>query len=383
MNTFKLYEQLKTAFPKEAAEALAHVLSEVTEEIQNTVTKQDFAELKAVVRDLAEAQKRTEERVGSLGVAVEQLAEAQKRTEQRVEELAEAQQRTEERVGSLGVAVEQLAEAQKRTEERVGSLGVAVEQLAEAQKRTEQRVEELAEAQKRTEERVGSLGVAVEQLAEAQKRTEQRVEELAEAQQRTEERVDSLGVAVEQLAEAQKRTEQRVEELAEAQKRTEERVEELAEAQQRTEHQLGKLARTQEQGFRLFGLRLEALFARSGSRAEAAFREGIREIVREAGYTVEAYQGQDPEGYINHDAGRSYELDVLVRNGAVIAVEVKSSAGSADLVRFARAVSLFEQQTGRRVTKKVLIAASIREEAHRRAPQLGVTLGIDPSALDE
>ena len=278
MNTFKLYEQLKTAFPKEAAEALAHVLSEVTEEIQNTVTKQDFAELKAVVRDLAEAQKRTEERVGSLGVAVEQLAEAQKRTEQRVEELAEAQQRTEERVGSLGVAVEQLAEAQKRTEQR---------------------------------------------------------------------------------------------------------VEELAGAQQRTEHQLGKLARTQEQGFRLFGLRLEALFARSGSRAEAAFREGIREIVREAGYTVEAYQGQDPEGYINHDAGRSYELDVLVRNGAVIAVEVKSSAGSADLVRFARAVSLFEQQTGRRVTKKVLIAASIREEAHRRAPQLGVTLGIDPSALDE
>ena len=136
----------------------------------------------------------------TLPQAIRELAEAQKRTEQRVEELAEAQKRTEQRV-------EELAEAQKRTEQRV-------EELAEAQKRTEQRVEELAEAQKRTEQRV-------EELAEAQKRTEQRVEELAEAQKRTEQRV-------EELAEAQKRTEQRVEELAEAQKRTDEKVDRLA-----------------------------------------------------------------------------------------------------------------------------------------------------------
>jgi hypothetical protein len=160
------------------------------------------------------------------------------------------------------------------------------------------------------------------------------------------------------------------------------RVDSLAQAQKRTELQLVALAKSQQEGFRLFGLRMDALFSRSGSRAEAAFREGIREIVREAGYTVEAYQGQDPEGYINHDPGRSYELDVLVRNGTVIVVEVKSSVGSTDVVVFARTVSLFEQQTKRQVSKKVLIAASIRDEARRRAPQLGVALGIDPSVLD-
>lgn len=228
MNTFKLYEQLKSAFPQESAEALAHVLSEIVEEVQNTVTKQDFTELKAVVHDLGEAQKRTELRLDSLT----------------------------------------------------------------------QRVGELAQAQKRTEER------------------------------------------------------------------------------------LDQLAQTQEREFRLFGLRLEALFSRSGSSAEAAFREGLRQIVREAGYAVEYYQGQDPEGYINHDPGRSYDLDVLVRNGLVIAVEIKSSVGSADIVRFVRAVSLFEQQTGRRVTKKVVIAASSRLEARQRASELGVALGIDTSALD-
>ena len=88
------------------------------------VTKEDFSELKEIIRNL--------------GIKTTELAEAQKRTEQKVEELAEAQKRTEQRV-------EELAEAQKKTEQRV-------EELAEAQKRTEKRLEELAEAQKRTEE---------------------------------------------------------------------------------------------------------------------------------------------------------------------------------------------------------------------------------------
>jgi seryl-tRNA synthetase len=120
MNIFKLYEQLKAAFPKESAEALAHVLSELTEEIQDTVTKQDFAELKAVVRDLAEAQSRTEQRV-------EELAEAQRRTEQRVEELAQAQKRTEERLSVLTDRVDSLAKAQKRTEQSLVALIKRVE----------------------------------------------------------------------------------------------------------------------------------------------------------------------------------------------------------------------------------------------------------------
>jgi chromosome segregation ATPase len=123
------------------------------------VTKEDFSELKSIVKELAEAQKNSEVRLTRLEKAVEELAEAQKNSEVRLTRLEKA--------------VEELAEAQKRTEQRV-------EELAQAQKRTEQRVEELAQAQKRTEQRV-------EELAQAQKRTEQRVEELAQAQKRTEE----------------------------------------------------------------------------------------------------------------------------------------------------------------------------------------------------
>jgi len=168
INTMRLYEELADAFADPQARTLTRVIGKVYEDLQNAVTKEDFRELKGVVQELAEAQKKTEQRV-------EELAEAQKRTEQRVEELAEAQKRTEQRV-------EELAEAQKRTEQRV-------EELAEAQKRTEQRVEELAEAQKRTEQRV-------EELAEAQKRTEEAISKLTRRLDDTNRQLGGLAMTV-------------------------------------------------------------------------------------------------------------------------------------------------------------------------------------------
>jgi hypothetical protein len=107
MNTFRIYEQFSSSLGEDAARALASVLGDMFEELRNTVTKDDFADLKAVVADLAAAQKRTEQRV-------EELAAAQERTEQRLEELAEAQKLTEQRLGELAVS-------QKRIEERMES----------------------------------------------------------------------------------------------------------------------------------------------------------------------------------------------------------------------------------------------------------------------
>jgi hypothetical protein len=162
-------------------------------ELRRLVLTDELLDLPRVVRQLAEAQRRTEERLA-------ELAEAQCRTEARLAELAEAQRRTEERVGRLEVALAELAEAQRRTEERVGRLEVALAELAEAQRRTEARLAELAEAQRRTEERVGRLEVALAELAEAQRRTEARLAELAEAQRRTEEQIADLNLRMGRLA---------------------------------------------------------------------------------------------------------------------------------------------------------------------------------------
>ncbi len=204
-----LYRKLERVAP-DLRDALLSLFEEVERNREESVSKREFNELKDIVRDLAEAQKRTEKHL-------EELAEAQKRTEMRLEELAEAQKLTE-------IRLEELAEAQKKTEARLDSLAVKVEELAEAQKRTEIRLEELAEAQKKTEARLDSLAVKVEELAEAQKRTEIRLEELAEAQKKTEARLDSLAVKVEELAEAQKRAEKEVAALSRGLKATREQV---------------------------------------------------------------------------------------------------------------------------------------------------------------
>ena len=164
-----------------------------------------------------------------------------------------------------------------------------------------------------------------------------------------------------------------VAELAEAQKRTEVRLEELAEAQKRTEQAM--LA-----GFHDLNRRFGVLGSRWGDGAEEAFRQGLIETVRGLGYTVEHYHGQDPEGFINYTA-RSFDLDVLVRDGEVVVAEIKSNASGPDVTEFLRCVQLFERQTGRRATKRILIAVTLQRAALERAQQLGVIVATNWDAL--
>ncbi|MEW6620318.1 MAG: DUF3782 domain-containing protein [bacterium] len=123
------------------------------DEIANTVKKEDFNELKWIVR---------------------KLATAQESTESKVKELVEAHKEGEKRLTKLELSVSELAEAQKRTE-------VKVEELAEAQKRTEVKVEELAEAQKITEQEMregfNCLSKRIDDLAQCQKKTEEEMRE--------------------------------------------------------------------------------------------------------------------------------------------------------------------------------------------------------------
>jgi predicted nucleic acid-binding Zn-ribbon protein len=189
MNTYRIYEDFKATLGDAAAQSLAKTLGTMFEELKDTVTKEDFrilresidanvSRLDTAITRLADAQVRTEAKLGQLADGQLQLAKAQSRTEQQVKSLAEAQTRTEAKLAELADGQSQLAEAQSRTEQQVKS-------LAEAQSRTEQQVKSLAEAQSRTEQQVKSL-------AEAQTRTEQEVKTLAEAMQRLTIRTDAV-----------------------------------------------------------------------------------------------------------------------------------------------------------------------------------------------
>jgi vacuolar-type H+-ATPase subunit I/STV1 len=86
----------------------------------------------------------------TLPALVRELTEAQRRTEERVEALTEAQHRTEERFAAVEDRVIALVDAQHRIEMQLVA-------LTEAQQRTEQEIAALVEAQRRTEQRIGTL----------------------------------------------------------------------------------------------------------------------------------------------------------------------------------------------------------------------------------
>jgi seryl-tRNA synthetase len=151
-----LLAELQHAFDEKTAEVLLGVLDKVAAQVRASgVTREDFRELRQIVGELAEAQRRTEKQV------------------------------------------EKLIQAQRRTDERVGRLEAAVDELIQAQRRTEEQVKELAEAQRRTEERVGRLEVAVEELSRA-------VGELTEGMDKLRKQVgglsDTVGGDIEDIA---------------------------------------------------------------------------------------------------------------------------------------------------------------------------------------
>ncbi len=95
--------------------AVIAIVDERVKEIR--VTREDFDELKGIVRDLAQAQQeltqaqqRTEQRIEELTKSQQELTQAQQRTEQRMGELARAQTRTERELRGLARQVGSLSD---------------------------------------------------------------------------------------------------------------------------------------------------------------------------------------------------------------------------------------------------------------------------------
>ena len=93
--TQEMMHRLERSFTQEQAEVLAEVISEAYDDV---VKAGDFNELKEIVRELAQAQGRTE-------VRMEELAQAQGRTEQAVEKLVLGIERMRQEVGGLSRSV--------------------------------------------------------------------------------------------------------------------------------------------------------------------------------------------------------------------------------------------------------------------------------------
>jgi len=130
VNTYRIYEDLRSSLGEEAAKSLAHTLGPMFEELGNTVTKSEFRELSDTVARLAEAQERTEKRVAELADGQARLAAAQARTEAQVAELTKAQAQTELRLAELSAAQTQTQKELAELTRVVRSLVVNAERQA-------------------------------------------------------------------------------------------------------------------------------------------------------------------------------------------------------------------------------------------------------------
>ena len=224
--------------------------------------------------------------------------------------------------------------------------------------RLEEIVAELARDQKETR-------ATLREAAQARNETEQSIKELAQAQKDTEQ-------SIKELAQAQKDTEQSVKELAQIQTRTDESVAELsatvkdlALAQQQTDKNVAKLDRT-----------VHAIGARWGVQSEASFREALSGILSDLGFEVENYIKHDTEGRV-HGHPAQVEIDVVIRDGKLMLIEIKSSMNRSDVYTLERVVEFYEAQENRKVDRKLVVCPFFKPGVIDVAEKLGIEVFTD------
>jgi len=127
-------------------------------------------------------------------------------------------------------------------------------------------------------------------------------------------------------------------------------------------------------GFDRLQRRLDALGARWGVMSEVAFREGLRGVVeRELGLRVERWMAYDEEGRV-FGFPSEVEVDVAVRDGKVILIEITSHARASDVTIFKKKADLYAEKEGRRPDRLIIITPYAEEDAKKAAERLGIEI---------
>ena len=100
--------------------------------------------------------------------------------------------------------------------------------------------------------------------------------------------------------------------------------------------------------------KIEGLGARWGLMAEETFRAGLKTIIEDLGYAVENVVFFDDEGYVFLKPSR-IEIDIIIKDGRKIAVEIKSSVSEGDVSTFERKVKLYEKKFNIKIDKSKAI----------------------------
>lgn len=151
-------------------------------------------------------------------------------------------------------------------------------------------------------------------------------------------------------------------------------LDEILKRLDRNEKELIRLREDMLKGFELMRRHLDALGARWGLMSEEAFREGLRGLLKEElGLKVEKWAYRDEEGMV-YGYPSIIDIDVAIRDGKVILVEVTSHARPSDTVAFKKKAELYEKVTGRKPERLLIVTPYADEETRVACKKLGIEL---------
>ncbi|MDL1957107.1 MAG: DUF3782 domain-containing protein [Candidatus Desulfofervidus auxilii] len=196
--------------------------------------------------------------------------------------------------------------------------------------------------------------------------------------EQTEDRFEKLLKEIQiQREEANKRFEQHQKRLEEFAKRFEVYDKRFEEHQKRFEELLKEIRRVDRRIDRTIG----ALGARWGISTEYAFREAIKSVIEElTGLKVERYLSYDSEGEV-FGWPDQVELDIVIKDGMVWVMEIKSSVSKSEVYTFLRKVNFYEKKENKKVLRKIIVSPMIEPTARDVAERLNIEYYTAPEDL--
>ncbi|MEM4316274.1 MAG: DUF3782 domain-containing protein [Nitrososphaerota archaeon] len=133
-----------------------------------------------------------------------------------------------------------------------------------------------------------------------------------------------------------------------------------------------KLREDMKTGFILINRHLDAIGARWGIMAESAFREGLRGVLeKEIGLSVEKWTSYDEEGVV-YGYPSVVDIDIAIKDGKTILVEVKSHVRRSDVTEFRKKIEFYSLKTGKTPERKLIITPYAEDEALEAAKHLDI-----------
>ena len=143
---------------------------------------------------------------------------------------------------------------------------------------------------------------------------------------------------------------------------------------ERHDREIERLREDMNRGFELVNRHISALGARWGLMAEDAFRNGLRGVLeKELGLKVERWTTRDEEGIV-YGYASEIEIDVAVKDGKTVLIEVSSSVDQSKVAAFVRKARLYEKKTGVKPDRLIMVTPYADEKAMEAAKGIGVEI---------